>query len=497
MDLSRITINLRSRTPWEGADLGFALARSEFLRLWLLWLASALPFYLLLVLLLASEPVLVALLAWWFKPLYEPPLLFWLSRRVFGERLGISEMRQHWWRIVRPQLFANLTWRRFSTARSFNMPVALLEGLKGGERRTRITVLGRGQHVTGWLTFFGINFEILLELSFLVLLVLLIPTELDWLQMDSLIMSESGVEVWLQHIGSLLAMSLIAPFYVAGGFCIYLTRRSELEGWDIELGFKRLAERVKGKRSFSSAAAGLLLMAVGFVLPGESPIAAGLPDREAVQQSIQEVLKDDAFGKREMRDYWEYVGDTDESGEDVPWLLQWLIDFFEGYTQGMATVGEFLLWLAAGLIFAFLLYRVSQMRDWLNLDTLPILRRRQPLPVTLSGLDIRPESLPEDLVRQAEALLLAGEGRAALSLLYRGALSVLVFRFRLLINIGATEGECLLQVESSQDFSGAAFFQRLTAAWQGMAYGHSLPSTGELEALCRDWDRVFGELHEE
>ncbi|RLJ16820.1 hypothetical protein DJ031_15210 [bacterium endosymbiont of Escarpia laminata] len=497
MDLSRITINLRPRTPWEGADLGFALARSEFLRLWLLWLASALPFYLVVALLLASEPMLIALLAWWFKPLYEPPLLFWLSRRVFGERLGFSEMRQHWWRIVRPQLFANLTWRRFSTARSFNMPVALLEGLKGSERRTRITVLGRGQHVTGWLTFFGINFEILLELSFLVLLLLLIPTELNWLQMNSLIMSESGVEVWLQHIGNLLAMSLIAPFYVAGGFGIYLTRRSDLEGWDIELGFKRLAERVKGKRPFSSAAAGLLLLAVGFVLPGEPPVAAGLPDREAVRHSIQEVLKDDAFGKREMRDYWEYVGDTDESGEDVPWLLQWLIDVFEGYTQGMAMVGEFLLWLGAGLIIAFLLYRVSRMRDWPNLNTLPGLRRRQPLPVTLSGLDIRPESLPEDLVRQAEVLLLAGEGRAALSLLYRGALSVLVFRFHLQITIGATEGECLCQVESSQNFSAAVFFRRLTAAWQGMAYGHRLPSAGELEALCQDWDRVFGALHEE
>ncbi|MBL3528407.1 MAG: hypothetical protein JMN27_12630 [gamma proteobacterium endosymbiont of Lamellibrachia anaximandri] len=497
MDLSRITINLRPRTPWEGADLGFALARSEFLRLWLLWLASALPFYLVVALLLASEPMLIALLAWWFKPLYEPPLLFWLSRRVFGERLGFSEMRQHWWRIIRPQLFANLTWRRFSTARSFNMPVALLEGLKGSKRRARISVLGRGQHVTGWLTFFGINFEILLELSFLVLLVLLIPTELDWLQMDSLVMSESGVEVWLQHIGSLLAMSLIAPFYVAGGFGIYLTRRSELEGWDIELGFKRLAERVKSKRTFSSAAAGLLLLAMGFMLPGEPPIAAGLPDRDAVRQTIQEVLKDDVFGKREMRDSWEYVGDTDESAEDVPWLLQWLIDIFEGYTQGMATVAEFLLWLAVGLIIAFLLYRVSQMRDWPNLNTLPGLQRRQPLPVTLSGLDIRPESLPEDLVRQAELLLLAGEGRAALSLLYRGALSVLVFRFRLQISIGATEGECLSQVELSQDFSGAAFFRRLTIVWQGMAYGHSLPSAGELEALCQDWDRVFGEQHEE
>ncbi len=69
--------------------------------------------------------------------------------------------------IVRPQLFANLTWRRFNPNRSFNMPVAVLEQLKGKERKQRIAVLGRGQHAGTWLTIVGIHFETLLELSFM------------------------------------------------------------------------------------------------------------------------------------------------------------------------------------------------------------------------------------------------------------------------------------------------------------------------------------------
>ncbi len=84
MDLARLRIKLRPRTAWEGIDLGFVLARQWFLPLWLLWLAGALPVFLLLNLLLPIEAWLAGLLSWWLKPLYEPPLVFWLGRAVFS-----------------------------------------------------------------------------------------------------------------------------------------------------------------------------------------------------------------------------------------------------------------------------------------------------------------------------------------------------------------------------------------------------------------------------
>jgi hypothetical protein len=37
----------------------------------------------------------------------------------------------------------------------------------------------------------------------------------------------------------LLAMSVMAPFYVAAGFALYLGRRTRLEAWDLELAFGR------------------------------------------------------------------------------------------------------------------------------------------------------------------------------------------------------------------------------------------------------------------
>ena len=36
----------------------------------------------------------------------------------------------------------------------------------------------------------------------------------------------------------LFVLSAVAPFYVAGGFMLYISRRIELEGWDIEICFR-------------------------------------------------------------------------------------------------------------------------------------------------------------------------------------------------------------------------------------------------------------------
>ena len=39
-------------------------------------------------------------------------------------------------------------------------------------------------------------------------------------------------------------VSLIAPFFVASGFSLYLNQRTLLEAWDIELIFRRMTTRL-------------------------------------------------------------------------------------------------------------------------------------------------------------------------------------------------------------------------------------------------------------
>jgi hypothetical protein len=50
------------------------------------------------------------------------------------------------------------------------------------------------------------------------------------------------------NLAYVLAESLIEPFFVTAGFALYLSRRVMLEGWDVELGLRRLARRLEQRR---------------------------------------------------------------------------------------------------------------------------------------------------------------------------------------------------------------------------------------------------------
>ncbi len=491
MDPARLSVTIRPRTPWEGVDLGFAMARHWFVPLWLLWLSLALPLYGLVALLVTDRPWLVILLVWWFKPLFEPMLLFWLSRALFDEALPVGEAWRSALAVLPGQLLQNLTWRRFNPNRSFNMPVAVLEQLKGREHKNRIRVLGRGQHAGTWLTLVGVHFEMLLEVSFLVLLVLLLPEELGWLEFETLLLQPGVLEEWLQHAGTLLAMSLIAPFYVAGGFALYLTRRSELEAWDIEIAFRRLVTRGRPQASKYPAMAAGLVMVASLLLPGfVHDLEAAEIDRERAAETIRQVLADDDFGKWTEQAFWKYAGDKDQESGGISWLIDLVLEFLEGFARGIAAVSEGILWVGGGLLLALLVHRLIKNRDWLQ-KTEAGRSGRGGSPAALFGMALEPESLPDDVAAEVNRLLKAGQFRPALSLLYRGALVRLVHDHRLEIPGSATEGECLRLVREERPEQESALFERLTLHWVRLAYAHLPPSEEALRALCSDWNEVF------
>ncbi len=45
--------------------------------------------------------------------------------------------------------------------------------------------------------------------------------------------------------GLFAVMAIVEPFYVAGGFALYLNRRTALEGWDLEVALRRMGERAQ------------------------------------------------------------------------------------------------------------------------------------------------------------------------------------------------------------------------------------------------------------
>ena len=509
MELTRIAVKLRPRVPWEGIDLGFMLARQWFLPLWLLWMVSALPVMVLLSLL--PIPLWAAgVLSWWFKPLYEPPLLYWMGRRLFGDRLSWRELRSGWLQAVWPQLLSNLTWRRLHPSRSFLMPVSVLERLKGKARSQRIRVLSRQSNAASWLTVIGIHFEVALEFGFIALVVMLIPEELHWIDWQDYFFQPDAISEWIQQFSGLLAMSLVAPFYVAGGFALYLTRRSELEGWDIELGFRRMLQRQSSTVAGWLGVIGLcgLLAWGGAPTPLEAaetaspatlnetaspePFGQGdgwliQPDRERVQQQVKQILAHEDFGREEIRTRWEPILDDREPTDlDHPFL-----DWLGGLVKSIAAIGELLLWLGGGALLAYLIYWFVNNRDLRPMSFTDPRNRRAP-PTQIAGLDLRPESLPDDPASEAERLIESGDFRAALSLLYRSALSDLVHRHALEIHDGATEGECQRLVGEQLGQALDSCFSHLTLVWLRQAYAHQSPERAQALALCQQWRGCFG-----
>lgn len=155
----------------------------------------------------------------------------------------------------------------------------------------------------------------------------------------------------------------------------------------------------------------------------------------------------------------------------------WIVGFFDYLAQTSSLV----VWLAGGLGVGFAaiwIYRLNAPR---------LLRRKIPAlgPVSrVQALDIRPESLPEDIGAAALALLGAGRGREALSLLYRGALSRAVHRFGVDIGESFTEGEALRAVRISLDPVRSEYFSELVQLWQRAVYAGDATSPDLVSRLC-------------
>ncbi|HHH39747.1 MAG TPA: hypothetical protein ENK50_09250 [Sedimenticola sp.] len=485
MDLDSLAIDIRPRTPWEAIDLGFAMARHWFLPLWLIWLALALPLLLLVQWLFPDRPGLCAIALWWMKPLYEPPLLFWLSRALFGESLSPLQALRRWPGYGHRQLLANLSWRRLSPNRSFYMPVAVLEGLKRSERKERISVLGRAQHVPAWLTLGGWLFELLLQLSLLLLIWVMLPGELRPFDLQQLLVSPGQGVDWLRRVADLAVMSLFAPFYVAAGFALYLNRRTELEAWDLEIGFHRLLARLRP--AAGGRAVGLLLACLLLLQPAFDPVQAAGFERAQVRREIDTVLAEETFGERRLEGYWHYRLQTAEGDGTGRW--QRLLTLLQEYAALAAKVAEGMLWVGAGLLLGWLLYRYFSARRGAPGNRVATKGAPPPEERVLSGP--APGKASPGLGRRVRERLEAGDLRGGLGLLYRGALSRVALRHRLEIMDSTTEQECLALVAGVCPREEELFLQRLTGTWMQLAYDHVPPSAQRIEALCRDWERLF------
>ena len=482
MRADAVTVRLRPRNPWEAMDLGFAMARRWWLPIWGAWFAVCVPTTLALSLAFRSSPWLAALALWWLKPLLDRFVLHVASHAVFGDTPGVRSTLAAWREILRPGLIAALTLYRLDLARSFLLPVWQLERQRGRDcRARRRTLQRRMRSYAVWLTVICVNVEALALLSGGLLFDLLKPAEADTgFSLLELFGSGAGASVWdwRDTLAYAAAMSAIEPLYVAAGFSLYLNRRMTLEGWDVELGLRRLSERFAvGTAAFAALALGLVLTFGTF---GQTATAApGSPKEE-----ISRVLASPEFGGQREISTWRYRG---APREERARHASTDAGFWTAVGKFLAAVVQTAGWVAVGVLLVVLLWYA-----WRLLPAAAEARSppEAPRPPTLRAAAAR-EPLPADVAGAAAALVAGGKLREALSLLYRGALAALARRHLVEIGDADTEAECLERARPALAAPALAYFDVLVQAWRHAAYAGQPLDPASTVALCRGWDEHF------
>ncbi|MGF0240705.1 DUF4129 domain-containing protein [Rhodococcus sp. IEGM1300] len=509
MRLSDATVVIRPRSTWEAMDLGVLLSQRHRRLLMTSWAVVTLPVFALLSLVFWQSPSTALFIFWWLKPAFERLPLYILSKTLFGETPTVQQALRQWPRLLKPQLLASLTWRRFSLSRSFLMPVVQLEGLRGQARQQRLQVLlARNAGAAQWLTIIGVHLESALWIGLLVLFYMLLPqhVELDW-NWQNLISGAQKDWLWLEHLTNVFyALVLIVwePIYVACGFSLYLNRRTVLEAWDIELAFRRMRQRIGNATLALLLAVFVLLPAAPDVWatePANSPDSPRLLDQpltsQASRDSIKAILEQPPFKNKETVTRYRFGDDKPATHEAdhgaLPGWMKALLELLNAeHFSAVARLLEVLLWGAVIGAAGWLIWRYR--------NGLQALVGRRPafktspqrsLPQQAFGLDLTRETLPADIAASAEHLWQSNP-REALGLLYRALLSHLLHDYNLALKPADTEGQVLQRIAHLQQPSLLAFSKTLTAHWQNMAYGHRLPPAHLQQELCNDWRALFG-----
>jgi hypothetical protein len=495
MRLDDITAHIRLRTPWEATDLGFALVQHNWRSIFPAWTLLLFTLSLLLWLVFPAEYTgYIPLVLWWLKPAYDRVLLHIYSRQMFSLPLSLPDIVSALPTLLRHTgLLGALTLRRFSLSRGFNLPIWQLEQLRGKARTERQGLLHRQSHSYAvWLTIACSLIEGVMLLSLYAVIIVLDPTERVWDYLVSAFVGDFDTDVhyWGGLVYTLLytvSVWLLEPFYIAASFSLYLNRRTQLEAWDIELTFRSLGERLRGvaQQAFSIALAILL----AFTLLPSAPSYADdaveteylasetLPAKNAREQ-IDAVMQLDAFSQVRTVSYWQPKKNNDDEPENPFAISKYLQVLFANVTKA-------LLWVA--VVILLLLGFVYRQKILAMLKPLQQKTVLQPPPDVLFGMDIRPESLPDDIGLTSRRLWDAGQQREALSLLYRAALMRLTRHDHLQVHDSHTEGDILSMARPQLGGQRFAWLTAVTRAWQEIAYAHRIPPNERVYPLFDDW----------
>lgn len=546
MNLDKIAAQMRVRPPFEAIDLGFLLARHFARPLWAAWFAILGPIFVIIlgVSYYAHAFWMPFLLLWWLKPLYARVPLLVLSRGFFGSTPTHAQTMQAFPRSAR-RLYTlwQLTLGRLNPALGFSMIVNDLERgtFKQNRQRSRILRKGPIDFTVQLLLLTSLCCQLLFFVASIAFFSLVQPPTLDVDTSDFLIDLLDGYTVpytfkFFLLVSYIIALTLIEPFFIAGNFGLYISRRIELEGWDIELTFRKLAARIQARNEISTLKnTALLLLATGLSAlcwlvpaPGhahqetasdtvQSPpmdTVILMPDnlKEAREQQpenvqdipiytppadsrpkahIQSILAQPEFGESKTQKSWKLRDDFN------------LLDRFKDKKFDLSgapsppkftTLITVLAWSLATLLTLFIAYfivRHLQRRTHDN-PRAPKNTFEQDWQQLFEDHGIDRETtrnLPEDIITHARAAHTAGDDITALTLLYAGMLRALQRDFGLQLDPGLTAYECALVVRKHN--GPHELVTRISNAWTARVFAHRTLDEHNFENLLQHWQTTF------
>lgn len=496
MEFDKAQINIRPRPVMEAIDLGVLIARRYWWRLVAGWLVVAVPVF--VVVWFLPNVLLALLILWWLKPVYERIPMTTVASSIFGEHAKWRSMQKN---LLSPDCLLWLTLFRFFPGRSTLAPIAALEEHHSGSgrvRQRRSLIKEDAQGAYFGLHSLGFLFEFAILLFFLVIAIwLLSPIETN----SSIAFETAFLELvyflfdsfWGPKIvltAVFIAFACVGPFYVCCGFALYLNRRIELEGWDLDLEFQRMVRRIAPMLgvlvivlccmpSLAQIEDKERLAQVRETIATETDELVQSqrvrqtqlqseenepPTRVAVASEIKDIVQSDRISRTETR-YGDIEPTSDGSSENISWLAS----LFHVLAWTLLIAG--ILWLAFKIVTS----------DYVRTK---LVRKRGTSKASQSHVPElkRALTLPNDVVLAARDAWEAGHFRDAMSLLYRGALYSLITKYKCNINISDTEASCMKAVhETTPELSDS--FDHIAQNWQKLAYARLSISDEDFAAL--------------
>jgi hypothetical protein len=490
-------LRLRRRSGWEASDSGILLWRRNAGALLLFF---ALPYTLIVsALCLAPQNILLWTIPglWWLRPFFDRVILHVISVRFFDHGAPLSRLVRGLGSSLREGLAGDLLWRRFSPWRGGRMPVRVLEKLKGRAARKRIALLESG----------GLGFSLMVTaLGIAINYALLAGEVLFTLNVLNMLNLDSWSGLFQEHIRLFTILSVLAngvnflvveSLYICMSFGIYINSRLETEGWDLQLDFKRFAEKRapsggtgKADTPLSGIARvlvlGLLLLGSWHPLYGKDAGPPALPDAPAAENSTAPLTGEDAA----LEKLGEALASPDFGSERDSWRIQFKEPEKEAKKEVIGVPGQFSRlrqifgFILRALVFA-VIAAVLAAGLYQYLKTGSFLKRKK---------EWKSFALAEAEKRKSSALLLEeakefqrrGLVREAWARCFAAILAAFSERDRVVFPHDATEYGCL-RLLKARNTPEAEAFNAFLSAWIDLAYGGRPPALGCFEealALC-------------